>query len=101
MTQSQLGEISFEGSYYPKMNEISLKEKFAKIKIPYSREQEHVLLFRKSDFLFFKVSNSNMPQFFFRNKTFLFAVRSLRYSGYLTNTSCVCQVAAISKRSNG
>ena len=31
MTQSQLGEISFEGSYYPKMNEISLKEKCAKI----------------------------------------------------------------------
>ena len=27
-------------------------------------------------------------------------VRSLRYSGYLTNTSCVCQVAGISKRSN-
>ena len=27
-------------------------------------------------------------------------VRSLRYSGYLTNTSCVCQVAIISKRSN-
>ena len=27
-------------------------------------------------------------------------VRSLRYSGYLTNTSCVCQVAVISKRSN-
>ena len=26
-------------------------------------------------------------------------VRSLRYSGYLTNTSCVCQVAVISKRS--
>ena len=27
-------------------------------------------------------------------------VRSLRYSGYLTNTSCVCQVAKRSKRSN-
>ena len=27
-------------------------------------------------------------------------VRSLRYSDYLTNTSCVCQVAVISKRSN-
>ena len=27
-------------------------------------------------------------------------VRSLRYSGYLTNTSCVCQVAGISKSSN-
>jgi hypothetical protein len=43
--------------------------------IPYSREQKHVLLFRKSDFLIFKVSNSNMPQIFFRNKTFLFVVR--------------------------
>ena len=37
---------------------------------------------------------------FFRKKTFLFVVRSLRYSGYLTNTSCVCQVAGISKRSD-
>ena len=27
-------------------------------------------------------------------------VRSLRYSGYLTNTWCVCQVAGISKRSD-
>ena len=51
-------------------------------------------------FLIFKVSNSNMPQFFFRNKTFLLAVRSLRYCGYLTNTWCVCQVAGISKRSD-
>ena len=41
-----------------------------------------------------------MTFFFFRNKTFLFVVRSLRYSGYLTNTSCVCQVAGISERSN-
>ena len=32
---------------------------------------------------------------FFRNTTFLFVVRSLRYSGYLTNKSCVCQVAKI------
>ena len=62
--------------------------------------QKHVLLFRKSEFLFFKVSNTNMPQFFFRNKTFLFAVRSLRYYGYLTKTWCVCQVAGISKRSD-
>ena len=31
-----------------------------------------MLLSRKSDFLFFKVSNTNMPQFFFMNKTFLF-----------------------------
>ena len=27
-------------------------------------------------------------------------VQSLSYSGYLTNTSCVCQVAGISKSSN-
>ena len=27
-------------------------------------------------------------------------VQSIRYSGYLTNTSCVCQVARISKRPN-
>ena len=31
---------------------------------------------------------------------FLFVIRTLRYSGYLTNTSCVCQVAGISKKSN-
>ena len=58
-----------------------------------------MLLFRKSEnqiFLIFKVSNSNMPQFFFRKKTFLFVVRFLRYSGYLTNTSCVCQVSFFS-----
>ena len=41
-----------------------------------------------------------MPKFFFRKKTFLFVIISLRYSGYLTNTSCVCQVAGISKRYN-
>ena len=51
-------------------------------------------------FLIFKVSNSNMAQFFFRKKTFLFVVRFLRYSGYLTNTRCVFQVAGISKRSD-
>ena len=33
MTQSQWGDISFEESYYTKLNEISLKEKCAKIKI--------------------------------------------------------------------
>ena len=31
MTKSQWGEISFEGSYYPKMIEISLKGKCAEI----------------------------------------------------------------------
>ena len=30
---------------------------------------------------------------FFWKKPFLFLIRSLRYSGYLTNISCVCQVA--------
>ena len=39
-----------------------------------------------------------MCQFFFRKKSFLFVLRSLGYSGYLTNTSC--QVAGISKRSD-
>ena len=46
---------------------------------------------------FITVSNSNTP-FFFRKKTFLFVIRSLRYSSYLTDTSCVCQVAGVSKR---
>ena len=42
-----------------------------------------------------------MPIYFFRNKTFLFVVRSLRYSGYLINTDVfVKYVAGISKRSN-
>ena len=36
------------------------------------------------------------PQWGVKNKSF----RSLRYSSYLTNTSYVCQVAIISKRSN-
>ena len=38
----------------------------------YSREQKHVLLFRKSKILLFKVSITNMPEYFIRNKTFLF-----------------------------
>ena len=59
-----------------------------------------MLLFRKWDFLIFKVSNSNMPQFFFRKKPFLFVVQMSWKKWYLTNTWCVCQVAGISKRSN-
>ena len=36
-------------------------------------EVQHVLLFRKSDFLFFKVLNTNKHSaYFFRNTTFLF-----------------------------
>ena len=64
----------------------------------YSHEKKHGLLFRKSDFLFFKVSNTNMQISFFLGTKLL--VRSLRYSSYFTNTSFVCQVAGISKRSN-
>ena len=37
MTQSQLGEISFEGSYYTKLNEISLREKCTKIEILFQK----------------------------------------------------------------
>ena len=59
--------------------------------LPYSREQKHLLIFRKSFFLFFKLLNTNIPIFFLGN-FFFFFVRFLRYSGYLTNTSCVCQV---------
>ena len=61
---------------------------FWRLYLPYSCKKKHVLLFRKSDFLFFKVSNSNMSKFFFRKKTFLFLIISLRYSGYMTNTWC-------------
>ena len=48
-----------------------------------------MLLFRKSEnqiFLFLK-SGIETCAIFFRNRTFLFVIRSLRYSGYLTNTS--------------
>ena len=40
--------------------------------IPYSREQKHVLLFRKPKILLFKVSITNILEYFFINKTFLF-----------------------------
>ena len=39
-----------------------------------------------SEFFCFLKSRIVTCQFFFRKKTFLFAVRFLRYSGYLTNT---------------
>ena len=39
--------------------------KFLTKYLPYSCKQKHVLLFRKSEFLFFKVSNTNMPHIFF------------------------------------
>ena len=62
--------------------------------------RQHLLLFRKSDFLYFKVSNSNMQILFFWKKTFFFVIRTLRYFGYLTVlTWCVCQVV-ISKTSD-
>ena len=48
-----------------------------------------MLLFRKSDFLFFETWILTC-RFFFRKKTFLFVLA----------TSCVCQVAGISKRSD-
>ena len=37
MTQSQLGEISFEGLYYTKLNEISLRVKCTKIEILFQK----------------------------------------------------------------
>ena len=40
--------------------------------LPYSLKQKYVLLFRKSDFLFFKVSNTNKPQIFLETKLLLF-----------------------------
>ena len=40
--------------------------------LPYSRKQKHVLLFRKSEILRFKVLFTNMLYVFFRKKTFLF-----------------------------
>ena len=55
-----------------------------------------MLLFRKWDFLIFKVLNSNMPQFFLR-KFFICCPNELK-KRYLTNTWFVCQVTGISKR---
>ena len=77
-TTRRKGCMGIQTGYNQKQNisKISILKKY-KISIshqdvPYSREQKHVLLFRKSDFLFFKVSNTNMAHIFFRNKTFLF-----------------------------
>ena len=47
-----------------------------------------MLLFRKSDFFIFKVSNSNMPQFFFGAKLFCLLSewnRVVRTVGYKVN----------------
>ena len=54
----------------PKQKSRTIKSPLMQEWVPYSPKQKHVLLFRKSDF--FKVSNTNMPHIFFRNKTFLF-----------------------------
>ena len=49
--------------------------------IPYSREQKHVLLFRKSETWLLKVSITNMPHIFSKNKTFfVFQDRKLKFS---------------------
>jgi hypothetical protein len=45
--------------------------KVFKSNLLYSHKQKHVLLFRKSEILLFIVSITNMPEYFFRNKTFL------------------------------
>ena len=47
-----------------------LPSTFFAICTTYSREQKHVLLFRKSEILFFKVSNTNMPHIFLGTKLF-------------------------------
>ena len=62
-----------------------------------------MLLFRKSEnqiFLFFK-SGIETCAIFFRNRTFLFVIRSLRYSGYLTNTSNDKQKSFFPKKKMG
>ena len=41
-------------------------------KFQYSREQKHVLLFRKSEIWLFKVSITNMPHIFLGTKLFCF-----------------------------
>ena len=52
-----------------------------RISIPYIREQKHLWLFRKSESLFLKVSNTNMPQLFLgTNFFFVFEARKLKFS---------------------
>ena len=97
--QYQLWSFELGNSKLERLLE-TVKRFKGKFYIPYSREQKHVLLFRKSDF-WFLVSNSNMPQFFFfRNKTFLFVVRMSWKKRYLTNAWCVCQVSFFSAHSD-
>ena len=56
--------------------------------------------YSEKQFFCFSKSRIVTCQFFFRKKTFLLDIGSLRYPSYLTNTSCVYQVARIYKRSD-
>ena len=61
--------MRFKGTYtYPERTKTVL----VLSDLPYSREQKHVLLFRKSEILHYKVAVTNIPHSFFRIKTFLF-----------------------------
>ena len=50
----------------------SVHTAIASFNLLYICEQKHMLLFRKSKSVLFKVSITIMPHIFFRNKTFLF-----------------------------
>ena len=51
--------------------------------LPYSREQKHVLLFKKSEISLFKVLITNMPHICFRNIFFVCHDRKLKLSASL------------------
>ena len=73
--------VKIESWNFQNLRDFLISWNLTKFHLPYSREQKHV-----------SVSNMGCQQ--------IKVVRFLRCSGYLTNTSCVCQVAVISKRSN-
>ena len=73
--------VKIESWNFQNLRDFLISWNLTKFHLPYSREQKHV-----------SVSNMGCQE--------IKVVRFLRCSGYLTNTSCVCQVAVISKRSN-
>ena len=57
-----------------------LKSRGYSDRLPYSREQKHALLFRKSEILLFKVLITSMPHVFQEQNFFVFKDRELKFS---------------------
>ena len=58
-----------------------LEWQFHRNYVPYSRKQKHELLFEKSEILLFKVSITNMPEYFVSEQNFFcFKDRELKFS---------------------